>query len=266
MIGELAVTTTVLVALLGVISFFVWAADKTLFEPLILDPYKVRHGEVWRLVTWPIANEPSIWAVIDLALFWYFGRVLEGEMGRSRYLKYLVALIFIPAVVATGLDLRAHGMTYLSLAVFVAFVAENPNAPFFFGIQAKWLALVIVGVNALQLIGNRQNRELAFLFVTLAVALIGLRFVGLGEHLAFIPAPSRGRKKPPKAKRGKPARTFKDSSVVSGPWSGGGSGSDLAGQAEIDRLLDKIAASGLESLTPEERRRLNDASKRMRGE
>jgi hypothetical protein len=116
------------------------------------------------------------------------------------------------------------------------------------------------------LLGDRQTQELGFLLVTLAVALVGLRFVGLGEHLAFIPAPSRGRKKPPKAKRGKPARTFKDSSVVSGPWSGGGSGSDLAGQAEIDRLLDKIAASGLESLTPEERRRLNDASKRMRGE
>ena len=37
-------------------------------------------------------------------------------------------------------------------------------------------------------------------------------------------------------------------------------------QAELDMLLDKIAASGIESLTPEERRRLDEASRRLRDE
>ena len=35
-------------------------------------------------------------------------------------------------------------------------------------------------------------------------------------------------------------------------------------QAELDALLDKISATGLESLTTDEKRRLNDLSKRLR--
>jgi hypothetical protein len=36
-------------------------------------------------------------------------------------------------------------------------------------------------------------------------------------------------------------------------------------QHEVDRVLDKISASGLDSLTPEERRFLDDQSRKMRG-
>ncbi|MFZ9016490.1 MAG: DUF6576 domain-containing protein, partial [Ilumatobacteraceae bacterium] len=37
-----------------------------------------------------------------------------------------------------------------------------------------------------------------------------------------------------------------------------------AAQAELDVLLDKISASGLESLSTDEKRRLNELSKRLR--
>ena len=262
MVGTIEVTTTVFVTALGVISFFVWAADKTLFDPIWLWPYKVRHGEVWRLVTWPLVNKPDIFAVLNIVFFWFFGRELERAMGRVRFTKYLVALVVIPAVVATGLDLPAAGLRPIALAVFVAFAVESPNARMMFGIPAKWIAVVLVGIDVLQYTGDRDWRGLAFLAVVLAAAVIGLRFVGLGEHVAFIPAPSSGKNK--KTKRSKPARQFKSDSVVSGPW--GANTADAVRQAEVDRLLDKIAASGLESLTPEERRRLNEASKRLRGE
>jgi len=260
-VGTIEVTTTVFVVALGVISFFVWATDRTLFDPIFLWPAKVRRGEVWRLVTWPVANEPSIYSVLDLVFFWFFGRELERAMTRVRFTKYLVALTVIPAIVATGLDLPAAGLRPIALAVFVAFAVESPDARLMFGIPAKWFAVVLIGIEVLQRIGLRDGRGLAFLAVTLAVAVIGLRFVGLGDHVKFIPAPSFGQKK---AKRSKPARQFKTDSVVSGPW--GANTADAARQAEVDRLLDKIAASGLDSLTPEERRRLNDASKRLRGE
>ena len=39
---------------------------------------------------------------------------------------------------------------------------------------------------------------------------------------------------------------------------------DRADQADMDRLLDKIAASGIDSLSAEERRRLDDHSRRLR--
>jgi hypothetical protein len=37
-------------------------------------------------------------------------------------------------------------------------------------------------------------------------------------------------------------------------------------QAEVDVLLDKISQYGIKSLTPEERRRLDEHSRRMRDE
>ena len=37
-------------------------------------------------------------------------------------------------------------------------------------------------------------------------------------------------------------------------------------QAEVDHLLDKIAANGYESLTADEKRRLKEASERLRRE
>jgi membrane associated rhomboid family serine protease len=262
LVGTVEVTTSVFVVALGVISMFVWAADKTLFEPIILWPYKIRHGQLWRLVTWPVANEPNLYSVLDLVFFWFFGRELERAMDRVRYTKYLLALIVIPAVVATGLDLPAAGLRPIALAVFVAFVVESPNARLMFGIAAKWFAIVLVGIEVLQRLGDRDNKGLAFLAVTLVVAVVGLRFVGLGSNVAWIPAPS-GRPKQRPVRKAKPTRTFRGDTVVPGPWAA--SGGDQV-QAEIDRLLDKIAASGLDSLTPDERRRLNDASKRLRGE
>ena len=41
---------------------------------------------------------------------------------------------------------------------------------------------------------------------------------------------------------------------------------DLLRQAEIDVLLDKISEHGLDSLTADERRRLDEHSRRLRGE
>jgi hypothetical protein len=56
--------------------------------------------------------------------------------------------------------------------------------------------------------------------------------------------------------------------VTQGPWSSP-SGSTPAGpsrleQAELDVLLDKIGQSGIDSLSKEERRRLDELSRRMR--
>jgi hypothetical protein len=36
-------------------------------------------------------------------------------------------------------------------------------------------------------------------------------------------------------------------------------------QAELDSLLDKISESGMDGLSADEKRRLNELSKRMRG-
>jgi hypothetical protein len=63
----------------------------------------------------------------------------------------------------------------------------------------------------------------------------------------------------------------KGKTVVEGPWSAPAppppsrpSPDAAAAQAELDQLLDKISATGLDSLTGDEKRRLNELSKRLR--
>jgi hypothetical protein len=51
--------------------------------------------------------------------------------------------------------------------------------------------------------------------------------------------------------------------VVAGPWAPP-TPNTSADQAEVDRLLDKISAQGIDALTADEKRRLKEASERLR--
>jgi hypothetical protein len=60
--------------------------------------------------------------------------------------------------------------------------------------------------------------------------------------------------------------------VVDGPWQQGSTlppppgrpATTAADQAEMDALLDKISADGIEALSSTEKKRLNELSKRLR--
>jgi membrane associated rhomboid family serine protease len=267
-IGTLEVTTTVFVVLLGVVAMFLWAIDPRIIDPLLLLSGKVRHGEVWRIVTWPAYNPPSLSAVISIAIFWWFGRDMESLFGRRRFLWFLLAITIIPGLVATALSLDQGTLRFIELGVFVAFSAEHPNARFFFGIPAWVIAAVIVGIDILQMAGLRQGDRIVFLLVVCLVSLLVLRAYGFGEVLArFIPQiklPGVGgaRTTTRRPRRGSPSPEPRPV-VVQGPWQPT-SPDEIARQARIDSLLDKIAATGLDSLTADERKWLNDASKRSR--
>jgi len=280
-VGTFDVGTSVLVVVLGVISMFVWAADQAALRGLWLVPSTVgrgtplaikgvRQGELWRLVTWPLANEPSLSAVIILAIFWWFGRDLERAMGRVRFTWFLLVLVVVPAAIATGFALLfdafnggASGLAFVELGVFVAFVARYPTARFFFGIPGWVIAVVFVGIDLLQYVGAQPRAwfSVLMLLITCAVGLLGIRAMGYADEATWIPRlplPARDHR-PARPKR---RRAEAGTTVVSGPWSG--TVPDFVDQEEIDRLLDKVAATGLASLTKEERGRLEAASRRKR--
>ena len=63
---------------------------------------EVRSGEVWRVVTWPLANGPSVWVAIGIAIFWYFGSQVEAPVGPRPATCWLLVLItVVPGLVAT---------------------------------------------------------------------------------------------------------------------------------------------------------------------
>jgi hypothetical protein len=281
-IGTLEVTTTVLVVLMSVAGMFLWAAGHdrgSVWDRLVLWPNLVRDGEVWRVVTWPVANEPGLWPVLTLAIFWYFGREIEGLLGRVRFAILLLLLAVIPGVVGTLVDLPQAGLRPVELAVFLLFVAEYPYARFFFGIPAWAIGAVFLGIEVLQLLGERNDEGIIFVFVTIATAAITARSMGLLSSLPWIPAIPIGRSSGGSRKRrSSRRRSSGGGEVVAGPWTSSRSGparssrlpqpppsaAFTADQAELDALLDKISEKGMDGLTGEEKRRLNELSKRMR--
>ncbi|MCU1503978.1 MAG: hypothetical protein JWM12_3332, partial [Ilumatobacteraceae bacterium] len=85
-IGTFDVTTTAFMVLLGVISMFIYAASQSALVKLVFDVPDVRAGEIWRLITWPIANPPTqIWVILTLVFFWFFGHRIEDVVGRKRF-------------------------------------------------------------------------------------------------------------------------------------------------------------------------------------
>ena len=276
-VGVVDVTTTVLVAALCVISFFVYAADKTILYNLYLIPSEnsvtgsVKGGQVWRLLTWPIANEPSIFVALSIAIFWYLGSRIESQLGRIKYLWLVILVTILPGVLATFLDVPIFGIRSLELAIFVVFVCENPKMPFFFGIPAWILAVVIVGIDVLQLLGNRQSEQLIVYLLSISVAVWTARSMGMLTDFQWLPQihiPGVGRSGSGRsAKKRKASRSSAGSSgpvVVDGPWPTTPVYRPLQDQAEVDTILDKIALVGMDGLTANEKKRLNEASKRLR--
>jgi len=275
-IGTLDVNTTVLVVLMSVATMFVWAASREFWLDLVLFPSEVRNGQLWRVVTWPTANEPEIWTVLTIAIFWYFGREIEGMLGRNRFAWFLSILTVVPGIVGVLLDLPQAGLRPVEFGVFLVFVAEYPFVRFFFGVPGWAIGAIFLGIEVLQLVGVGNGRGLLFLFVTLATAALVARSMGLLQSVPWVPrlplpSASSGRSRRA-APRGRSAG--RTGAVVEGPWTRTGApptalpqpppGPSTSDQAELDSLLDKISANGMDGLTADEKRLLNDLSKRLR--
>jgi hypothetical protein len=278
--GEFDVTTTVLVIAAGVLSFIAYAIDKTQFRHIFLWTDKIQDGEVWRVVTWPLVNAPSFWSLITLVFLYLFGRQVEAEMGRFKFAALIGWMTVIPALIIVLFDMQPvtlagtgnSALVMINLGVFVAFAAEFPGARFFFNIPARVIAAVIVGINLLQLIGDRYWDDVWLLLLVAATSLVVMRAYGFASDLTFIPRLSWpfGKRK---SKGGRPSSSGTkskrrrgkqpDLKVVTPTYR---PPVDRHTQDEIDALLDKIAAQGLESLTNDERQRLDRASRRLRGE
>ena len=117
----------------------------------------------------------------------------------------LLLLAVIPGVVGTALDIGDFSLRAVELAVFLVFIAEYPFARFFFGVPAWAIGAVIVGIQVLQYLGFRETERILLLFVTIAVAGLTARSMGLAQSVPWIPKiPYPGTGAPPQEATGAP--------------------------------------------------------------
>lgn len=267
-VGRFGVGTTDFVAALSLVMMVVYAISPTFVNALALVPSQLGRGFVWGLVTWPLANAPSFFTVLNAVVFWFTGRQLERQLGKARFGWMLLAITVLCSVLAVLLSLAFQanapilaGLDTLSLLVVLLFIAENPRMPFFFGIPAWVLGAVLVAIPLLQYVAMRYWIGLLHFVLSLVGAAWIAKLAGLLERLHWVPGhmwtPGERRRRRRRAADANPGGV-----VVQGPWSG--AEPPAREDSEMDALLDKIMAQGLDSLTPRERRRLEELRQQRR--
>ena len=257
-IGQLEVTTTTLIAAVVVLFWPVWAlaGGGPFTAGLMYAPELLAGGELWRLVTWPIAEGPSLWGVIGVAMLWYFGTMIEQLIGRTRmawlfagiWLSITVAYTAVALVFASSTALVGIGL--IQLLVLLLWIAEYPTVRFLFNIPAWVVGVVIVGIQVLGMLGYRQWDALLALILSLVFVAVAGRRMGLLSAYEWIPGRARVAKASrPRASRGE-ARAHERRA---------------SDRERLDQLLDQINDHGIGSLTDAQRKEMLKLRERLRG-
>ena len=211
---------------------------------------QVLRGEAWRVATYGLVNPPSLNFVIDMAMMVWFGREVERFFGRQTFLIFYSILYLITPLLFTligvwkPMSLAGESGAF---AIFIAFATLYPEAPIFFNLLAKWVALVLVGIYTLMALSNRDLVALISLWATTGFAFV---FVKFHQGHIVLPRPRLFRSGP----KLRVLPDLKDDHSSTAKKTDHGSS-----MAEVDALLDKIAQSGLSSLTAKERAKLDAA-------
>jgi hypothetical protein len=174
----------------------------------------------------------------------WFGREVEKFFGRRQFLALYAGLYLIaPAVhmlaglrTPTGLVGESGGF-----GLFIAFAVLYPDAVMLFNFLAKWVAVVFLGVYSLEFLANHDWLGLVDLAAQSGFAFL---FVRYQQGRIALPSFSRPERPAPAIVETRPKLT--------------------SAMVEADELLDKVARSGLSSLTAKERARLDAAREELR--
>lgn len=145
---------------------------------LVLSPYLISHGEVWRLLTFlfvPPASSP-VFIIFTLYFYYLIGSSLEHEWGAFRFnVYYLIGVIGTIAAAFLG---GVGSSMYLNLSLIFAFSYVFPNYEillfFLVPVKMKYLAIVY----AVFLVMSFAGAPLTGLITILGSALNFLLFFG----------------------------------------------------------------------------------------
>ncbi len=212
----------------------------------------IRGMQVWQFVTYAFVTTNSqafLWIALQLFMFAAFGREVEKFIGRASFawlygLLLLLPPVFLSLVYLVGdANFVYSGSGSVHFAVFVAFAYIYPRAEIFFGIEARWIAGVLVVVNSLMLLADRTPVFLGLLWLECGAAILWLMYEGVGTW--SLPSPAAYFKRKHSESKLRVVRKEQEK--------------EMEVHESIDPILEKIASRGMSSLTRSERETLERA-------
>jgi hypothetical protein len=213
---------------------------------------------LWRLFTYVIIGEVSFFTPFSILFFYWLSVGLETHLGRPK-LAWLLTLVTltVPAVAAFwwwGFHIRSNAFdNYMLMSgLLVSFATLYPNSEAWGWVPFKWVAFACVVCGSLMLLAQQRWVGLSQLWASCAVGFAYLRHAKELEYDDYESPIERlklwfRRRKFSVVKSPSPAVARSSSTEESGP------------AEELDVLLDKIAKSGMASLTTRERTQLEKA-------
>jgi hypothetical protein len=248
--------TTILTALFVIgllLSAVALAARNPLWEwfvaPIPLSPA----WSIWRLFTYVFVGELGFFSLFAILCYYWWSLGIETHLGREVLAKLLLLLTLLgPTVGAAwywgfGVPSMSAGSYSFTAGLLVAFATLYPNSESWFSIPFKWIALVCIACGSLMLFLAFKWVELSQLLISCAAGYAYINHAKEMEHDDAVPLFDR---------LGKWFQRKPKFRVVPSPSPRGRRTAAESETNELDALLDKIAHKGIDSLSKQERVKL----------
>lgn len=234
---------------------------------LALTPANVLR-QPWTPFTYMFVHAGGFHLLFNLIVLFFFGRSLEEHWGSATFLKfYLVAGLGGAALSFLTPNATIVGASGALNGLLIAFAMIWPESPIhLFGmlpVKAKWLVAFLAAFSVFAAFGGAQSGVAHWAHLGgFAAGFLYLKSGLLQPTYGGRSAGSRrGRVSQllEKLRRRPPVRTERQTPAAAKQQP------DPRAPDDIDRILDKISEKGLKSLTPAERKQLEEVSRRYRG-
>jgi len=253
-------------------------ANNILMRYCALSPVDLTKGWIWQLLTFQFLHGSPLHLILNCAMLWMFGRPIEDTLGRKTFLKlyFLSGIIggfaqvgcswLFPSHFGHGPVVGASAGIFGLIAAFAALNWERPITTLVAFIipvtmKAKYLILIFGIIGILGLLEPNSGYAHGAHLAGLVTGLAYIRFLVQSEKRLFVWrrfGSSTARRELVEARSGRQA--FWKRPIKSVP-------DDLPPSEfiskEVDPILDKISAHGIQSLTLRERQILEAARAKM---
>lgn len=265
---QLLVVNIALFVLSGSAKVVAWASGASFgVDAFVLDYFGLSSNLLqfllhpWTLLTYAIVHLDIYHFIFNMLGLYFFGLILQDFLGPKRILYFylfgalaggLLYLLIFNLIGAQSMHppagralVGASGAVY-GIICGAAFLVPNysMNLLFFGPVRLKYIALATVFISFLQIPNGNPGGNIAHL----GGALGGILYLKYLQGTFRFTRSSRLASTPASAPKGKVVSMSRSSSKISA-------------QEELDLLLDKISEKGIQSLTKEERTRLEELSK-----
>jgi membrane associated rhomboid family serine protease len=240
----------------------VWMIDKAtdgryLYNYMSLDPYQVLHlGQVWRLVTYLFLHDlsvPPIHLLLNMLILWMFGTAMAETLGERKFWWFYIStgvfsgicsLIFYSITNNPTTVIGASGALFGLMFAFAKFFPTQQFLMFFlFPVQARYAVIIIGLVELLSITSHDRIAHVAHL----GGALFAWLYFRLEDRGASLVGKWKERKSARVEKAVRKHEEEIDQAMV-----------------DIDPILKKISQHGIQSLSRDEKEKLEKASELKR--